>query len=52
LFWQFMDFQNRMTNLWKAIALHYKGNVHASSHTLVLHVVTDSSSGCGLQSAQ
>jgi aryl-phospho-beta-D-glucosidase BglC (GH1 family) len=30
LFWQFMDFQNRMINLWKAIALHYKGNVHAS----------------------
>jgi len=28
LFWQFMDFQNRMINLWKEIASHYKRNVH------------------------
>jgi aryl-phospho-beta-D-glucosidase BglC (GH1 family) len=28
LFWQFMEFQNRMINLWKEIASHYKGNVH------------------------
>jgi hypothetical protein len=31
LFWQFMEFQNRMINLWKEIASHYKGNVHVIS---------------------
>jgi aryl-phospho-beta-D-glucosidase BglC (GH1 family) len=30
LFWQFKDFQDRMINLWVAIAAHYKGNVHVS----------------------
>jgi aryl-phospho-beta-D-glucosidase BglC (GH1 family) len=31
MFWQFKDFQDRMVNLWVAIAKHYKGRCHVST---------------------
>jgi hypothetical protein len=44
LFWQFIDFQNRMINLWKEIAFHYKGNVHVMPFLPNTPISTDNSS--------